>query len=89
MVQAPGLHSHIIIYVTYHSAQYARLFVPGRPLQLSLIFVSKARAYPSEEPLGVPLHGKLLGLFTNIKLGWKSLLETSYEENSLVNTAPV
>jgi len=37
-------------YKTFYSRNlcWARVFVPGKPSQLSLIFVSKARAYPSE-----------------------------------------
>jgi len=37
-------------YITFYSRNlcWARVFVPGKPSQLSLIFVSKARAYPSE-----------------------------------------
>ncbi len=34
-------------FVTYEWAEYAGVFVPGRPLQPSVMFVSKARAYLS------------------------------------------
>jgi hypothetical protein len=37
----------------------ARVFVPGRPLQPSLMFDS-----------GAPLYGRFLALPTNISLGW-------------------
>jgi hypothetical protein len=39
---------HLIFFVTYEWAQLANAFVPGRPCQPSLIFASKATAYPCE-----------------------------------------
>ncbi len=38
----------------------AKVLVSGKPIQPSLMFASKARAYPSEAPLGT----------TAIRLGW-------------------
>ncbi len=38
----------------------AWVLVSGKPIQPNLMFASKARAYPSEAPLGT----------TNIRLGW-------------------
>ncbi len=44
-----GLYSqHFIFLVTYKGAQYARVFVPGRLFQPSIMFASKAGAYLSE-----------------------------------------
>jgi hypothetical protein len=36
--------------VRYNFSLKARAFVPGKPFQPSLMFVGKARAYPSEAP---------------------------------------
>jgi hypothetical protein len=36
--------------VMYKFSELARVFVPGRPFWLSLMFVSKVRAYLSETP---------------------------------------
>ncbi len=47
------------------------MFVPGKPFQHSLTFVSKARAYLSKEPL------RLVTLPTNIRQGWKGLPGTN------------
>ncbi len=47
------------------------MFVPGKPLQPSLVFVSDAGAYPSEAP------SRPEALTTNIRLGWKSLPGTN------------
>jgi len=41
--------------VIYKCLQYARGFIPGRPFQPNLKFVSNAGAYLSEDLLGVPL----------------------------------
>ncbi len=48
----------------------ARVLVPGKPFQPSLMF---AGPYRSESPLDAPLLGRLLALSTNIRLGWKGL----------------
>ncbi len=37
----------IVLSVIYEFLQSARVFVPGKPFQLSLMFAGKARAYPS------------------------------------------
>jgi hypothetical protein len=38
---------HFIFFVTEKTAKQTRMFVPGRLLQPSLMFASKAGAYPS------------------------------------------
>jgi hypothetical protein len=43
--------------VSYDFSLKARAFVPGKPFQTSLIFVGKARAYPSEAPLRCSTQG--------------------------------
>ncbi len=66
------------------------MFVPGKPFQLSLMFVGKTRSLPyrgAPESLpkptqvkhlsGAPLYGNLLALPTNIRLGWKGLSGTN------------
>ncbi len=56
------------------------MFVPGKSLQLSIMFLVKAGAYLS----GAPLWGRLLASSTNIRLGWKGSPGTStlaYYEN--------
>jgi hypothetical protein len=35
--------------------ELAKVFVPGKPFQTSLMFAGKFRAYPSEAPFGAPL----------------------------------
>ena len=53
------------------------MFVYGNEFQLSLMFVSKARAYPRMEHLkGASLDFALV-LLANIRLGWKSTLGTN------------
>ena len=49
------------------------MFVPGNTFLPSIMFVSKAGAYPSGTNIfsGVVLKGGLLALPTNIKLDWK------------------
>jgi hypothetical protein len=42
------------------------------------MFAGKAITYPSE----APTLGRLLALLANVRLGWKSLPETNYYENS-------
>ncbi len=50
------------------------MFVTGKPLQPSLMFVRKTGAYLSGAPKrSSPFYGRLLPLPTNIRLGWKSL----------------
>jgi hypothetical protein len=49
------------------------MFVLGKPFQLSLVFVGKAGAYPSD----TPLKGRMLALPKNIILGWKGLPGTN------------
>ncbi len=45
-----------------------------RPLQLSLMFTSKASSIPKGEEAKRGLHlGRLLALPVNIRLGWKDL----------------
>jgi hypothetical protein len=41
---------HFIFIVTYEWAQKAKVFVHVRPFQPSLMFASRAGAYPSEAP---------------------------------------
>jgi hypothetical protein len=51
------------------------MFVPDRLFQSSLMFVSRAKAYLSEEPSrGL---GMLWAEPTNIRLGWNSLPVTN------------
>jgi len=53
MVEVKGPFSqHLIFFVTCEWAQQARVFVPGKPYQQSLMFVGKAGAFPSETPQG-------------------------------------
>jgi hypothetical protein len=59
------------------------VFVPGKPLQHSLIFVGKAGAYPS----GAPLYCRLLVLTTNIRLGWKGF--TRNKHSSLLQKSQI
>jgi hypothetical protein len=40
----------IFTVVIFEFSQYARVFVPGKPFQPSLMFVSKAKTYPIEAP---------------------------------------
>ncbi len=69
----------------YGFSYHARVFVPGRPFQLSLLFAGKARTYPRVEHLkGVSLVNAAV-LHTNNKLGWKGLPRTNtltYYKNS-------
>jgi hypothetical protein len=44
------------------------------PLELSLMFASKAAAYLCEAISGAPLQGRVLAFPTNIKQGSKGLL---------------
>jgi hypothetical protein len=39
-----------------------RVFVPGKPFQTSLMFVGKARTYPTEEPFRCSTPGWAPGL---------------------------
>jgi hypothetical protein len=50
------------------------VFYPGKPFHPSLMFVGKAKNYHLS---GAPLHGRLIALPTNIKLGWISLPGTN------------
>ncbi len=52
--------------IIYECLQKARVFVPGRPFQPSLMFVVKAGAYLSEAPLRCSILSRLLALPTNI-----------------------
>ncbi len=61
---------HFIFFLTYKWAQQARVIVPGKPFQPSLMFLSKARAYHSEVPSTLE---QAPCLPTNIRLGWKGL----------------
>jgi len=55
----------------------ARVFVPGRPFQLSLLFAGKAKTYPRVEHLkGVSLV-YADALPTDKILGWKDLPRTN------------
>jgi hypothetical protein len=49
------------------------VFVTGKPLQLSLVFVGKTRACP----IDAPLYGKPLALPTNSRLDWNGLPGTN------------
>ncbi len=49
------------------------MFVPGKLLQLSLVFASLAVAYPSEATSVAPAKGRLPTLPTNIRIGLKWL----------------
>jgi hypothetical protein len=55
-----------IFFVIYEWAQKAGSFVPFRPFQPSLMFVSKAGAYLSEAIFRCPIFGTFLALPTNI-----------------------
>jgi hypothetical protein len=59
------------------------VFVPGKSFQPSLMFVGKARAYPSEVPFRCPTLGLALALPTNIRLGWKGLPGTNTLQKSV------
>jgi hypothetical protein len=50
-------HFHKTIFVTYKWSKYARVFVPGKPLQPRVIFASEAGTYMS----GVSFRFSLLG----------------------------
>ncbi len=50
-----------------------RVFVPGKPIQPSPMFGSKALAHPS----GAPIKGRLWALPANIILVWKGLPGTN------------
>jgi hypothetical protein len=62
-----------------------RVFVPGKPLQPSLMFVGKAGAYPSEASFRCSALAWDPGLtHTHIRLDWKGLPGTNilaYYEN--------
>ncbi len=49
------------------------MFVSGNPFNSSLMYASKAGAYPSEAPFMYAILGRLLGLPTNIRVDWKGL----------------
>jgi hypothetical protein len=49
------------------------MFVPGKPFQLSLMFVGKTGACPIEEPFRCSTLGKAPGLATNNRLDWNGL----------------
>jgi len=53
------------------------VFVPEKPIQSSIMFVSKVRVYPVKHLLGAPFYGRLLALPTDIRLGWKCLPGTN------------
>ncbi len=53
------------------------MFVPGEPFQPSLMFPSETGTSPSEVLSGALLQGRLLALFTNIRLGLKGMPGTS------------
>ncbi len=59
--------------VTYKWAQKARLFASGMIFQPSLMFASKAIAYPTEAPFRCSTLGEALALTHKHRLGWKSL----------------
>ncbi len=54
------------------------VFVPGKPFQPSLIFVSKDGDYPSEAHFKCFTLGKLLDLPTNIRLDRKCMSGTNF-----------
>jgi hypothetical protein len=47
------------------------MFVPGKPLQPSLLFMNKLELIQVKHLSGAPFYGRLLALPTNIRLGWK------------------
>ncbi len=57
--------------VSYEYSLYARVFVPGKPFQDSLVFEGMAGAYPSETTFKCSSQGKAPGL------GWKGLPGTN------------
>jgi len=77
--------TNILEFIIYKSSYKSTVLVPGQPCQPSLMFMSKAGAYPSEAY--TLLYGRLLTLTTNIELCWKSLPGTStlaYYEHLLI-----
>ncbi len=71
--------------VIYDFSLQARVFVPGKPFQSSLMFAGKAGVTRVKLLSGAPLFGRLLALPANIRLGWKCLpgINTlAYYENS-------
>ncbi len=50
LIEWAHIHNSRIFFITYEWAQKARVLVHGKPIQSSLMFVSQARAYPSEAP---------------------------------------
>ncbi len=50
MTWPPGPNNKTSLFITYECLKQATVFVPDKSFQLSLMFVSKARAYPSEAP---------------------------------------
>ncbi len=54
-------------------------FFPGKSLQRSIMFENKA-----EQPSGAPLWGRLLGVHTNIRIGWKTGQEQTLQVIGLI-----
>jgi hypothetical protein len=70
-------HHAMCDYADCHSAEchYADSHAPL--FTKLLMFMIKARAYPSEALSGVPLYTRLLALPINIRLSWKGLPGTN------------
>jgi hypothetical protein len=58
-----------IFFTTDEWVQQAGVFVPGKPVQSSTMFVNKARACLIKHFSGAPLYSRLLALPTNIRIG--------------------
>jgi hypothetical protein len=70
----PGLSIiKLFLAVIYECSYKARVFVPGKPFQLSLMFVSKIRSLPKVERLKGALLGWAPALLAKIGLGEKDL----------------
>ncbi len=63
--------------VIYGFLLYSRVFVPGKPLQPSLMFAGKAQPTQVKHLSGALLKGRPLALPANIRLGWKDLPKTN------------
>ncbi len=57
-----GHCKHTLVVIIYEWAKYARVFVPCKAFQTSLIFAYKAGAYTSEAPFRCSTLGKDPGL---------------------------
>ncbi len=71
--------------VIYGCSKYARAFVPGRPIQPSQMFVSKAKAYPYEAPFSCYTMGLAHGFLKSLFLSLSQSLTHTYIHHAYYN----